>query len=144
MTPQEIQTALREIRTDAGAYAYISMHVDGDDRAEPVSIALYPYGLTKDEGYLGVAAATFESALERLRKAWTKQREEFRRKVTRKMALAIIRITDQFGECSDAALRDEFDHAKVRSLGEEACALANTMAGKGPFQITTVRGANAA
>jgi hypothetical protein len=75
---------------------------------------------------------------------WEEYRERFAQTVTRKMALAIIRLTDEFGECTDAALRDEFDAGQVAAYSAEACALANTMAAKGPFTIIAVAGANAA
>lgn len=149
MTPKEIQAALIAIRNDVGPKAYISLDVGVDDfnpkPIEPVTGVLYPHGVAgRDGGYLNVKGASFEDVIQKLRDGWAAYRDRHRQQQTRRMALAIIRLTDELGECTDAALREEFDAGEVKSLGEDACALANTMAGKGPFAIKTMRGANAA
>lgn len=76
---------------------------------------------------------------------WAEYSERHRAEVTRKMALAIIRITADLGECTDAALRNcgEFDPGQINAYGEQACADANDIAGRGPFSIVVMGGANA-
>lgn len=143
MTPKEIQTELEAIRRDVGPSAYISLSITTHDE-KPVYIGLYPYGMTKNEGYLHVCGTFFADTINDLRDKWAEYRASFAKTITRKMALAIIRLTDEFGECSDAALRNEFDAGQVAAYGTDACELANTMAAKGPFVITALAGANAA
>ena len=60
----------------------------------------------------------------------------------REMALSIIAITADQGECSDAALRAKFDAADVDRYGDHACAEASSMASNGPFSIVKLSGAN--
>ena len=62
--------------------------------------------------------------------------------IVREMALAIIALTADLGECTDAALRAKFDAADIARYGERACAQATEMAGLGPFSIVTLSGAN--
>lgn len=62
--------------------------------------------------------------------------------VIREMALAIIAITADQGECSDAALRAKFDAADVTRYGDRACEQATAMASNGPFSIVKLAGAN--
>lgn len=144
MTPLEIKAELRALQKDVGVNAYSSLRIAAD-HGKPVSVCLYPFGLTRSsEGYLSIEADTFREALDSIRAAWDNFRDEHKVKTIRKMALAIIRLTTELGECTDAALRSEFDPGAVVRWGEEACAVANEMAGKGPFSIVTMKGANAA
>lgn len=143
MTPREIQAELETIRRDVGPNAYISLSITTHDEG-PVYIGLYPYGMVKNEAYLHVRGVFFADTLNAMRDKWAEYKVRFAETVTRKMALAIIRITDEFGECTDAALREEFDAGKVAAYSEDACKLADTMAAKGPFTIKAVAGANAA
>lgn len=144
MTPKEIQAELNAIQKDVGSNAYVSLDVN-TGAGKPVSAVLYPYGIThSDEGYLRIAANSFREVIDDLWAAWVKFRDEHKTKVTRKMALAIIRITADFGACTDAALRGEFDAAEISRCGADACVMANEMAGKGPFSILTTTGANGA
>lgn len=144
MTPIEISKALREFRQSVGARAECFLHIDTLDSPDPISLSLYPFGMLKSEGHLNVRAAEFSDAIKKVREAWDKYGAEYRRKTTQKMALAVIRLTDEFGECTDAALRDEFDAGQIAKFGADACALAGSMATKGPFSITRIAGANAA
>lgn len=145
MTPQEIHAALVEIKKNIGPNAYISLGIDPESEAkEPIYLALYPFGITYNEGYLSIRAGNFAAALEGIRKAWSKHEAEHNRKATNKMALAVIRLTTELGECTDAALREEFDAAQIARFGADACKLADSMASKGPFSIKILRGANAA
>lgn len=143
MTPQEIQAEIRALREEAGLNAYVSLRVE--PRGKPVNASLYPFGLTKgDEGYLSVEADDFRGALDAIKAAWVNFQDEHKTKITRKMALAIIRLTTEIGQCTDAALRSEFDAAAIARWGADACVMADEMAGKGPFSIAKVENANGA
>lgn len=146
MKPAEIRTALHELKKEVGIKANISLHIDGDhERGEPVYIGLYPFGVCNGaDGYLSARAADFAEAIATLRKDWEAFRDKHRQTWLQKMALAIIKITADQGECTDAALRQDFDAGMLASMGAEACELANQMAANGPFTIKENRGANAA
>lgn len=144
MIATELHSELAAIKRDVGPHAYVSLSITADEGERPVYICIYPYGMVRNEGYVHVRCADFEEALHKIRAKWTAYKERFSKTITRKMALAIIRLTDEFGECRDAALRDEFDPGQIASFGKEACQLANTMASKGPFAIIAMVGANAA
>lgn len=61
----------------------------------------------------------------------------------RAMALKIIELTADHGECTDAALRQHFDAGDVARLGDRAAADANEIAAGGPFAIVALGGSNA-
>lgn len=59
-----------------------------------------------------------------------------RAQTIRRMALAIIDITDRLSACSDTNLRaDKFDAAEIAEFHLDACDLAEKMASKGPFRV---------
>lgn len=73
---------------------------------------------------------------------WEAKRAEVDTQLTKAIALAIIRLTHEFGACTDAQLRGDFDARDVDRLGVAAVELANTMAERGPFSIEVAGGAN--
>jgi hypothetical protein len=110
------------------------------------SACIYPMGITSrsEDGYLRVEADSLAGLWDEIQAKWSGHQTRHREQIVRKMALAIIRITSDVGECTDAALRSEFDRAEIKTYGEEACTKANDMAGRGPFAIKAMRGANGA
>jgi hypothetical protein len=88
---------------------------------------------------------TFAELHNALTTKWAEYEAKHRAETIRRMALAIIRITAELGECTDAALRNcgEFDPGQIKSYGEQACNDANDIAGRGPFSIIVKGGANA-
>ena len=105
---------------------------------------LYSRGVGYGDAEFEVTGDTFAELYKSMADKWAGHGEIHRARTIRKMALAIIRITAELGECTDAALRNcgEFDIAQVKAYGEQACADANDIAGKGPFSIVAVGGAN--
>ena len=142
MNPTELRAELKKFESEVGPKADTSLSIH--DYGEPVYASLYPFGITNNKGYIAVTADGWESAIEKLKAEWAKYSAEHQRQTIRDMALAIIRLTTEIGEATDAALRSEFDPGTVERYGDEACAMANTMAGRGPFTIKRMRGANAA
>lgn len=69
--------------------------------------------------------------------AWAHSRPAIDRdKLIRRLALAIIDLTDQHGECTERLLRTrEFSSAEIREHHEAACTRANEMAGGVPFRV---------
>lgn len=147
MNAKQLKAALDEFRKSVGPKAMASLRMASDDILDdlPVRASLYPFGMgAGDKGYVSVEADDFASAFEALKAKWEEHRSEYERQVIRDMALAIIRITAEFGACTDSALRAEFDAGIVAKWGDDACEAANKMASNGPFTISRMKGANAA
>lgn len=125
------------------AEVYISVATD----IGPLFYAtFYSRGICQSGGSdFRVNADDLPGIVEALKDKWAEFAERNRGAITRKMALAVIRITADLGECTDAALRNcgEFDPSQIKMYGEDACADANDIAGRGPFQIVVLGGANA-
>ena len=96
-------------------------------------------GLTEDfpsgETHYVHAAAWPEGIVEA--RAWIASRAVIRRDtLIRRMALAIIDLTDQYHLCDESALRRVgFTSAKIAEVGDLACWRAGEMAGNRPFAI---------
>lgn len=148
MSAQDYRTVIKDFLSTVGikAEAYTSLN----DQGPLFHVSFYPLGIARssvrgDINYLRVEGDTFAELYQNLMDAWAEYESRHKAQTIRKMALAIIRITADLGECTDAALRNcgEFDPAKVALYGEQACTDANEIAGKGPFSIVTIGGANA-
>lgn len=145
MTPTEALTVFRALSEKIGRNAWVSVSLAHEHSIADgaLSCSVYPRGVTHDHAFTVFAddlAELHEKALAK----WAEYGADFRKQQTRKIALAIIRITAEQGHCTDAALRQEFPAAEVSEYGEAACADANAIAGKGPFEIITLGGANGA
>ena len=144
MTPIAIREALRSIAGEAGpaAWADLSVSTEHPD-ASAVRGVLYPQGIAAGHCIHGRGPG-FAEALEDLRSNWAQARSLADTNSIRRMALAIIEITGDQGECADAALRGAgFDQQQIARLGALACSEATRLAAGGPFRIITVTGANA-
>ena len=80
--------------------------------------------------------SSFESALDAAEAAFALHIEKHDETARRKMALAIIELTDAEGTVTDRALRlAGFAQHQIDAHHQTAAALANEMAGKGPFTV---------
>lgn len=136
---KEIRAELIAFRDEVGPKADVSLHMDDDGPEEECcSIAVWPRGIVSNDRF-SARANTFRAAIEAGRARWAEMSAEFADRTVRDMALAIIRITDELGACSDAALRaDKFTNDDIKRYGEEACERAEQMASNGPFAITRI------
>lgn len=105
------------------------------------------YTSVRADGLLGkahfsVTADSYRETIQKIEAEWASKADTHAAKTVREMALAIISITADVGECTDAALRAQFDAADVIRYGKRACDEATEIAGLGPFSITTLGGAN--
>jgi hypothetical protein len=143
MTPTEAIKVFRQFSSEIGPRAWVSVGLTNDygiaDGA--LSCSVYPQGVTNAHAFT-VFADDLAGLATVARAKWAEHSAEFRQQQTRKMALAIIRITAAHGHCTDAALRQEFSTAEVTEYSAAACADANTIAGKGPFEVVTLGGSN--
>jgi hypothetical protein len=145
MSPAEIQTALRGIHAEGSKNAYISVSIaltsyrDGSE----VSASFYPDDICGGH-HISAKGESFEEAIKALRAAWDEAKVLADKNTIRQMALAIIEISTDQGECSDAALRGAgFLQAQVDRIGSAACEEATRLAAGGPFSIVPSKGANA-
>lgn len=143
MTPKEFQTAIRKLQREIGPNAYISVFLNGGAKDRVFRCSIYPTGLSREVD-LSIEGDTFEELATLARDKWNAHFAEYTRQTTRRMALAIIRITADQGHCTDAALRQDFDEHEVKTFARLACEDANAIAGKGPFDVITLGGANGA
>lgn len=144
MTPQEIVTAIKTLEQKVGpkSQVYVSL------RSRGLSASLYSKGICQDHGdvsafQVDANGSDFAEILTALEANWLAAKVERNERIIEKMALEIIRLTAEFGQCTDAALRAEFG-PDVADLSDLATARANEMAQNGPFEVVVMRSANAA
>lgn len=143
MAPHEIASKLRAFEKMVGPKAKAYLNVDSRNM-KPIYFSLYSRGMVENST-LNFEADTFEECFATAETKWAECSDRFRHETVRKMALAIIRITADQGECTDAALRaDGFDAADLLAYSKGAVEDANKIASNGPFSIQKLRGANAA
>jgi len=147
-TIAEAQAAFYVFEKSVGSKCdtYISLrrleHRYGKPQPEPLLGAqIYPLGLL-GKVTLQASGDTYRELLADCEAKWAAHSDLHAANTIREMALAIIAITADQGECTDAALRAKFDAADVRRHGDAACAQATEMASNGPFSIVTMSGAN--
>ena len=132
MTAADLAAHRDDLRCRLGERAHVSVAPDGWSGAARVS--LYEDGMCRD-GHT-ICAPTWPDAIERAR-AWIATRGVVRRDaLIRRMALAIIDISDRDGLCCERALvRAGFSAVEVAQHGADACARADEMCGGKPFAI---------
>lgn len=142
----EAYDALMELKGEIGPSADISIYLSTSDlRKTPLSATIYAGGLMQRTPNFRCEGSDLRQVIADLRAGWAGFQDEHARRMTADMALEIIRITDAHGTCTDAALRgDKFSVGDVARWGAAACAKANEMAGRGPFEIVPIGGANGA
>jgi hypothetical protein len=134
----EMQEALRllQAKLPKGAKGnsgfFIAVHPDW---IQPI-FQISPSDFVKSQG------ATWREMIASAEADWESRKANVETKTIRALALAIIRLTYDLGECTDAALRAEFHAADVERYGAEAVATANGMAEGAPFSISVLAGAN--
>jgi len=151
MTPATYAAAIEVLRKKIGEGGKILTCVGFDgypsvkEGKHPLSAEVWtswPYSRAE----FRVVGDNLDELLVAVTEKWESHYATWRKGAIQRMALEIIRITADKGECTDAALRGtfKFSEQEVAQLGAEACVAANQMAGRGPFTITPTRGANGA
>lgn len=131
MTPQELHEELKALCVEIGPRA--EAHVI-------ISNTYMPNGSIQPDGVLGkvrlaASAKDWSKIVPALRAVWEEHRDLHASNLIKGMALAIIRLTAENGECTDQALRVEFAQQDIDRYGEQSAELATEMGGKGPFKI---------
>lgn len=142
MTPKDIQTALNMLRKRIGGDAYVSVDITYGNEP-PISGCIYPRGITKSNR-IGIKADDWPEAITKLNEAWNESRERLQDDLIKRMALAIIRLTEECGECTDQMLRADFGHGDVTAYLERAVEMADKMAANGPFSVRRISASNVA
>ena len=132
LTVEDVTLLCAEISKIIGqksnVYANISPNVG-------CSIALYPLGICASQGER-FSGATWSEAFRKARKWALTGGVVYSNATIRRMALAVIEITDEHGECTVAALRrQKFDDVEIEAFKEDACQRANEMCQGRPFVV---------
>lgn len=134
---EQIQAACDALKAKMGAKAVVQVTIGASERHQ---VFCRPNGWQGDWSII-----EYGDPLEALAKAEARLDEraaEMAEKTVKALALAIIRITHEFGACTDAQLRGDFEARDVETLGGQVVELANTMAERGPFEIVLAGEAN--
>jgi hypothetical protein len=143
MNPLQIQAELRKLKSTMGPRADVYCGVEAN-YSKPLSLSAYPSGLCNGTA-LRVEAHDWPELFILANEKWAERNAEFHARMVTEIALQIIRLTAEFGECTEAALRgDKYSQEDLLRWGTEASAKANEMASNGPFSIIPSAKANAA
>lgn len=142
LTHAEARQAFRDLAKSIGSKAEIFVCLSKRiDAPRLLSAHVSPMGML-DKVTLYVDGDDYRGLLAACEARWAEHSDLHGATTIREMALAIISITADLGECTDAALRAKFDAADVARYGDRACAQATEMAGLGPFSIVKLSDAN--
>ncbi len=147
-TGAEAHVAFSEFEKAVGPRAdvYVSLNAGRYGDKQPWRISVYPDGMSggRDQ-YFALSDDALVGLLVAASRKWDELRDEHYRRTISAMALEIIRLTDENGEATDAALRSAgYDGDLVRIYGKRAAERATEMAGRGPFTLKTLGGDNGA
>lgn len=144
LTPSEARDAFRALQTEIGSGCiYVSLNATARAPRPALNASVYgPRGVVGEMRF-SVSADTFAELIEAVRAKHAETRDAHDATAIRAMALKIIELTADHGECTDAALRQHFDAGDVARLGDRAAADANEIAAGGPFAIVALGGSNA-
>lgn len=135
MIPSEVLSAMKDLTDEVGAKALATvLLMNGDHTVGSASATLYPNGML-GKVQLSVKFTSWEEIVPSLRAAWEKHADLHANNVIKAMAVAVITLTAEQGECSDSALRAEFTQQDIDRYGDRAASLATEMGGNGPFEI---------
>lgn len=148
LSAAEILAETRAIKESIDVTAYVSVGISASPDARGVVQGVcYPDGVggRGNQPQFYVYADTFREVLKILAEGWAERAATYRADTIKKMAVSIIQITYELGECSDNALRGAgFDASEVKRFSGAACEMANSMAERGPFTVLTLNNSNEA
>jgi hypothetical protein len=138
MSPADMHAACAALREMIGPPAQVYADVSAGPHADGhATVAVYPDGIchgTTAKRFRGMDwGALFEQA-----RQWAVSYCVIAHdRALRRMALAIIDLTDQHGSCTADALR-RAGHAVTPEMVEAACQRASEMSGNAPFRVEGV------
>ena len=146
MELQEIIDGCNTLAEKVGPKAEVNVDVSN---CQGLHGSLYTKGIASNRDDVAAFSVYIHNAdgyaalLVGLEREWLRERDKRAGRITEQVALEIIRVTAEFGECTDAALRAKFG-PNFTEYADAAIERANEMAANGPFSIVEMRGANAA
>jgi hypothetical protein len=137
MTARDVMAWERHLSSMLGSKGAVSL-VTSTSSAGCVHCWIRPHGYGIGQPEHTIWAPDWPSAI-RAAQEWIANRPKVERNATiRKLALAIIELTDEHGKCTVAMLRAKsFDEDEI-ALHAEACVRAGEMAGNTPFSVEGV------
>lgn len=135
MSAAEVLAHCRDISAIIGPKAEARATVMTLYTGDKVMVSINPLGISQSnsETFRGNSwADAFEKA-----RTWAANFKQVRRNgIIKRMALAIIEITDEHGSCAEARLKGAgFDRDEITEFHETACARAGEMAMGSPFSV---------
>lgn len=141
MTPAEFRGEIARIRKMFGRDSWVSVGVALDERDGGV-LSFRVYTSVTTSCIFHTSADDFRTLLANITTGWANTQIERDTKTVKAIALEIIRLTAEFGTCTEAALRGslKYSESEIARLGERAVETANQMAANGPFSIARIVG----
>ena len=146
MTPNELRTACIELAAKVGhPKAYVSANISCESSGY---VSIYTRGICAERGdvsafSVSASGADWPAMFADAEAKWRVESEKRNGRLVEEMAIEIIRLTAEFGQSSDAALRAKYGPL-VATLSDAAVSRANEMAANGPFSVVRLAAANAA
>jgi hypothetical protein len=138
MSPADLCAACAEVREMLGSAAQVYADVSAGAYSErQATVAVYPDGICSGTTAKRFHGTDWGALFEQARQWAVSYRVIAHDRALRRMALAIIDLTDQHGYCAADALR-RAGHAVTPEMVEAACQRASEMAGNGPFKVEGV------
>lgn len=114
-------------------------------RKECWSLSVYPDGMIGKGAAFSLEGTILRDLIATASEKWEELAEAHVTRTISAMALEIIRLTDEHGEATDAALRSAgYEGSTVARYGKRAAERATEMAGRGPFALKVLGGDNGA
>lgn len=138
LTVGHMHRIVSEIQAKFGPESYVSMSVSTyrwreDDAG---TLTMYPDGVCDTKTGKTIRGGSWAEIIQE-GMAWADNYVPVRRNaLIRRMALAIIEITDEHGKCTDSLLQTKgFIAAEITEHHKAACVRAGEMAGNAPFVV---------
>jgi hypothetical protein len=132
MTAADVHKHVEEIARCLGGKA----ECYGNVSAKGAGVQIYPLGLCGHGDDQFIRLPTWPEAITAARTWAATHHTVARDTLIRRLALAILDLTDQHGRCTEAMLRGrDFASADIREHHEAACARAGEMASGAPFRV---------
>lgn len=136
MTAPELFAGIQSLRAGLGKSGSVSLIMGSGPSGAPVYIILRPDGYGVGKVDHSITGTSWSETLAAARQWIANYKITSRDTTIRKMALAIIDLTDTHGECTDAMLtRHEFSADQIQLFHEAACQRAGEMAAGTPFRV---------
>lgn len=135
MSVSDLLAECRALASQMGPKAEVRVGVMARYGGNDAMVHIYPDGMARSLGETAEGKSWPEAFA--AAQVWISTHKQVRRNnIIRKMALAVISITDEFGECPEARLRAaDFSRDEISEFHQVACARASEMCASAPFSV---------